>query len=379
MATDRYDLQLITPQTKLIFEGNNLVGIQNPKAKGADLIPSSSGGGAWGGITGTLADQTDLVSALAAVNGIDSSLSAAGLASAASGGTLTANKLYSPSDASPRKVYFSTSTSTLLELTNPILDATTVENMSGAAPLALRQAVKYTTPCEMDIWSATYPITTVAATYTSITASSNAAKLRLSSAGASGVTATSSPRIWVKCSGDATKNGFYTITAVSGSGPYVIDLDFNCADASAAAALGTVTVGMTSDEIPLRNVLTTGGLIGPNGRYTIRPTLSFSSTSTKILRYYLGGTYTNAILTGGTMLSKGEFSTGSNAAGMGIIQNDGSQSIQVGANINNSGTVAENTGTLDTATSLNLTLTIQIGTAGERVRLSHVVEALYGA
>lgn len=399
MATDRYDLQLITPQTKLIFEGNNLIGIQNPRAKGTDLIPSQSAGGSFATVSGDPMDNDDLAAALNAkqatlvsatniktvngtsilgsgdlsVAGVNASLSAAQLASALAGATLTAGVLYSPNDVNPRKLYWARATDSLLELSNPILDATTVENMSGAEPLAIRQARKYITAVEVDLWSSTYPITAAAGTYTTITATNNGGKVQLSSAGASGLSATGSPYLPVYCSGDATKNGLYKITGVSGSGPYLVQLDMNW-----SGSLGTVTVGTTATEIAVRNVLGQGGLLGIFGRYALKPSLSFSGSGTKTLRYYLGSTYSNFTRSGGTMLAKGEWTSGSTGSDEGAIHNDGSQSIQFGVHLNSSGTVTETTATEDTALSKNLTLTLQIGTAGERVRLAHLIEAIYG-
>ena len=197
--------------------------------------------------------------------------------------------------------------------------------------------------------------------------------MQLSSAGASGLSATGAPRIAVYCSGDATKNGLYEVTGVSGAGPYLVQLDMNW-----SGSLGTVTVGTTATEIAVRNVLGQGGLLGIFGRYALKPSLSFSGSGTKTLRYYLGSTYANLTRSGGTMMAKGEWTSGSTGGDEGAIHNDGSQSIQFGRHLNNAGTVTETTATEDLALSKNITATLQIGTAGERVRVAHLIEAIYG-
>lgn len=61
-----YDLQPITPQTKMIFDAEgNLVGFQNPRATGSDLIPSNDG-------SFTVASQATAEAGLDNVEGITS-------------------------------------------------------------------------------------------------------------------------------------------------------------------------------------------------------------------------------------------------------------------------------------------------------------------
>lgn len=243
MSDSDFEYQLLNLNIKLMFSKATgaLVGIQNPRAIGEDLLLSASGGGAWGGITGSLGDQADLQAALdvltAAVAGkqatlvsgtsiktinglsllgsgnlslsgvgIDSSLTQAQIETAETGGTLTVGAMYRASD-DPTKWYYATAINAAYLVANESnlaalllalgyaagYDQLDTAGIGGALNPALLAGIvggaQYASPKYIHQSAPEITVTVPAGTFTGVTVSNNGSGFcRLTSAGVHGLT-----------------------------------------------------------------------------------------------------------------------------------------------------------------------------------------------
>lgn len=259
---------------------------------------------------------------------------------------------------------------------------TDIELLAGVYPVALvTSTMLKARDYEMDLWTPGYAFAVAATSYTSISGVYNAGQLRLSaSGGTSSLSVSPTKRCFLSFSSQPQFNGFYQLTGVSGAGPFLLDFAFAVADQTAVNNLGTISIATTASEVVLRSTIIKGGFPGAAG--CLRGAMHFNSTgsATKTFKYHIAsGTsaVANNLLTGGTMMSQGQFTSGVSNSGEMVIQNVNSNSNQIGFHMNNLSTPAATTGTVVTNADYLLVLTVTIGTANDAITPMHLIKAHY--
>ena len=442
MSDSDYDFQLLTPHIKLMFSkaSGALVGIQNPKASGADLLISNTGGGAWGGITGDLADQDDLQTALdvltAAVAGkqatlvsgtsiktinglsllgsgnlslsgvgIDSSLTAAQILSAESGGTLTPGAMYRASDDATLWYYASAADAAHLVATEQNLaalllaigyaagyDQATTAGIGGALnPAMLANIVaghEYASPKYLHPSAPEITVTVPAGTFTGVTVSDNGSSFcRLTSGGAHGLTNATHPSgaigryVYIlTSSGFAT--GLHKITAVPSGTTLDLETAFTATTIS-GMRLANSTVPIMYVPMPADYM----AAVGDELHMSLGIEMT-ASTNAKTISIVEGTTET-----GGTLLGSGAQGRWGGARTGGDIVTDGAYNSASGVDYDITrnavrtasnklyapklnGNAAANNPTAVFTAVMNLSVQAQIATASEYVTLKRFRLAL---